>query len=122
MGLKFGAMEPSLKTRKDAIQGAGWPLENETWLMFPSSGGKTRRINAHWGIPPRIQRQWVLTLKEVKDYVINFVTKTETLMLWGYGVQENLVIDEDDIEKVKDVVLLGDGRKLNVMLWGRKPK
>lgn len=61
-------------------------------------------------IPSTLKPQWALaaTLKNIEEYDVFHMKKTETLILWWYGIQALLWMNEEEIESVKDVVSLED--------------
>lgn len=65
------------------------PFETQKWLLFSNYLGnvvKTFRIGA---IPPVTKLKWELAaaLKEIKEYQISNIKKTENLFFLGYGVE-----------------------------------
>lgn len=95
----------------------------ETRLFFPRDSGRVFRMMHIGAIRPTTKTPiGIGSNPGGSRSILCSLRVKKTLMLWGYGIQVLLWMDDEEIERVKNVISLEDWRKLMVILTGRKPK
>lgn len=96
-----------------AVKVAKETKKNTEWLLFPNYLGRRVRNIKFGAINPTIKPARILAavLKNIEIYTILCVTQTETLFFWGYGVEISILLDENELEKTEDEIMLKNGRK-----------